>query len=237
MRAAEDGRHISGAENIVPATQLGRLAHQMVERALCHPKGEPGSITISVDRVDPAAVRRVKALPVVDMGTRDTRHARHVVVELLEKHTPHAQQVWEHLIRVRTMRGAMLVDADTTARLEPDLQRGVRVSRMGEADTDAAAADVGTVRDVPLKSAAREAIVLATKVLSHPDIIAEVCISDDPDYTTGYVADDGGYHRIPNIKRRGSHRGGRAFLCRSDDVDGLITYLESAPVLVEGIGE
>ena len=35
----------------------------------------------------------------------------------------------------------------------------------------------------------KEALILASK-LHHAHIIAEVCISDDPDYTTGYFASE-----------------------------------------------
>ena len=54
----------------------------------------------------------------------------------------------------------------------------------------------------------KEALMLASKAASWPDVIAEVCISDDPDYTTGYIASkELGYLRIPNIKReRGNAR-------------------------------
>ena len=49
----------------------------------------------------------------------------------------------------------------------------------------------------------REALVLATKVQSCPGIVGELCWSDDPDYTVGYVACNGIYHRIPNMKEMG----------------------------------
>ena len=41
----------------------------------------------------------------------------------------------------------------------------------------------------------------------------ELCWSDDPDYTVGYVACNGVYHRITNMKEFGSNIGGRVFLC------------------------
>ena len=58
----------------------------------------------------------------------------------------------------------------------------------------------------------REALVLATKVQSCPGIVGELCWSDDPDYTVGYVACNGIYHRIPNMKEMGNPIGGRVFL-------------------------
>ena len=48
-----------------------------------------------------------------------------------------------------------------------------------------------------------EAIVLATKVANCPGIIGEICISDDPEYVTGYVSSkEIGYRRIKKMKRK-----------------------------------
>jgi 6-carboxyhexanoate--CoA ligase len=67
--------------------------------------------------------------------------------------------------------------------------------------------------------------------------MAEVCISDDPDYTTGYVASAGlGYIRIPHIKRKKDRRGGRVFFLREGaSVPDVMEYLEKTPVLVNSI--
>ena len=67
-------------------------------------------------------------------------------------------------------------------------------------------------------------------------MLAEVCISDDPDYTTGYVATRSlGYVRVPNMKSAGSPVGGRLFLVNTDDVAEVVAYLEHTPVLVEDL--
>jgi len=85
----------------------------------------------------------------------------------------------------------------------------------------------------------REALVLAAKVLSAPGIVAELCWSDDPDYTAGYVASPvHGYVRFPHLKPPGDERGGRAFFFRSEemDIERVIDYLEHAAFLVDEIG-
>ena len=80
----------------------------------------------------------------------------------------------------------------------------------------------------------REALVLASKVQSAEGIVGELCWSDDPDYTVGYVACNGVYHRIPNMKKLGSHIGGRVFFVQPEiDRESVIEYLEKAPVLVQ----
>lgn len=83
-----------------------------------------------------------------------------------------------------------------------------------------------------------EAIVLATKVAHAPNLIGEICISDDPDYVTGYVASKTtGYTRITKMKELGSENGGRIFLYRGrrEDVAKTISFLEKQPVIVRNI--
>lgn len=229
MRASENGRHISGAEEITSVNRVGQLVQRMAERAAQHPKGEPGRIAITVERIAPETIHRVAALPVVEISATSCSEAERVAQKLTGRHTAHAADVWESLVNVRDMRGAMLIDADTGLRLEPDPRRGVRLSRMGLAQE----LDGKSSRELGWKSAPQEALVLASKALSHPDVVAEICISDDPEYTTGYVADASGYHRIEHMKEHGSLRGGRALLCRTKNCDALIDYLENTPVVVE----
>ena len=129
------------------------------------------------------------------------------------------------------MRGAMLVDADTLERLEPDKARGVRATCM-----DAAGAQ-GRL-PASAKNHYAEAIVLASKVASAPGMVAEICISDDPGYVTGYVASRAiGYRRITCMKENGDGRGGRIFICKgiAADPSETIRFLETTPVLVEDI--
>jgi len=80
----------------------------------------------------------------------------------------------------------------------------------------------------------KDALILASKVLSYDHVVAELCVSDNPNYTTGYVASkDLGYVRIPNIKSNGSKSGGRAFFVNEGtDINGIIEYLERRPVII-----
>ena len=69
-----------------------------------------------------------------------------------------------------------------------------------------------------------------------PHIVAEICVSDDPDYVTGYVASKTtGYVRITKLKALGDPDGGRIFLYRGprEDVPKTIAYLEKQMVLVK----
>lgn len=130
-----------------------------------------------------------------------------------------------------SMRGAMLVDMRTGQRLDPWGQRGVRVSRMSFADETAAITALNTAgySGVHLE----EALVLASKVLSAPGVVGELCISDDPDYTTGYVSYGNTYHRLHHMKPVGSPLGGRLFFVDATaDIAAIKKYLETTVTLV-----
>ena len=229
MRSSADGTHISGAERIVEEREVPDVCAAMSKRALTHGKGQPDAITVTVTALD-GDVAQIPALPIREARCADTAEARDTVITALAPLTPHADHAWQLLTSVRDMRGAILFHAATGARLEPDHARGVRVTSM-----DAAIATGERPEAHSGKTRVTDALVLASKVAHHPAVLAEVCISDDPDYTTGYVAStELGYLRVPNMKPDGSDIGGRLFVVDTDDPVDLITFLEHTPVLVGG---
>lgn len=230
MRASESGTHISGAERIVPSSAAPRTAAALVTRALTHSKGMPDFINVKLER--PSSIVRLKSLPVTTHATRTPEEGMTLAAELLAKDgIGRVAEIMAKFAETYALRGAMLLDADTLERLDPNPERGVRATCMDDADS--------TLKGVPsAKNHFAEAIVLATKVQNAPGIIAEICVSDDPDYTTGYVATRSlGYHRITNIKERGSPLGGRIFLYRGprSNVTETIRFLEQQAVLVEDV--
>ncbi|MBQ6246773.1 MAG: 8-amino-7-oxononanoate synthase [Kiritimatiellae bacterium] len=230
MRASRGGDHVSGAERIVAAQAAPETAAALVRRALSHAKGEPDFIGVKV--VQTKDVLRVKALPVATEEAATPREGLGIAARLLrEAGVARADEVVAMMAGADPMRGAMLVDVDTLERLEPDRARGVRATCM-----DAAGAQ-GRL-PASAKNHYAEAIVLASKVAAAPGIVAELCISDDPGYVTGYVASRTiGYRRITCMKELGDARGGRIFLCRgiAGDPAETIRFLEETPVLVEDI--
>jgi 6-carboxyhexanoate--CoA ligase len=132
------------------------------------------------------------------------------------------------------MHGAALVLSESAVRVEPDRQRGVRVSRLGILREAERRLSRRLARKGINTITVKEALVLASKVASCGDVLAELCVSDDPDYTTGYVASRGfGYVRIPNIKHKGSSSGGRVFFTKEGaDVTRIVEYLERTPMIV-----
>ncbi|WP_298032913.1 6-carboxyhexanoate--CoA ligase [uncultured Desulfovibrio sp.] len=231
-RKARDGEeHISGAERIVRAGDVPGLAHALVSRAQSHGKGRPDFINIKVEAVPESACLRLPALPVRALDCADPVEGLRLAANLLaQAGVADPQAVLALLGGTGGLRGAMLLDADSLERLEPDKKRGVRATCMDGAD--AAVADAGG------KNHYQEAMVLASKVAYAPNILAEICISDDPDYVTGYVASrELGYVRIARMKAPGSPKGGRIFLYRGPraELAATLDFIERRPVLVENI--
>ena len=233
MRAAQGGphekggHHISGAERIVKLEEVGAIAQSLADRALYHSKGTADFINITVDLIPPEKITYIDCLKVEEHKTSSISESHQLAIELLDGPAISKTAVHKAISMLksldRSMRGAMLVDAITGERLDTG-SRGVRVSHMDSFDSYA----LGDNEHM------REALVLASKVQSADGVVGELCWSDDPDYTVGYVACNGVYHRLPNMKELGSNIGGRVFFVQSDiDSESVITYLESAPVLVQ----
>lgn len=232
MRASEKGAHISGAERIVEEGEVSAVAKAMVERALNHSKGKPDFINVKVEAT-PEPIK-LPALEVTTNEAKSPEEGWRIAAELLKADgIEHVEELIKLFKETYSMRGAMLVDADTLERLEPNKERGVRATYM---DREREGVGVGG----GIKNHYLEAIVLATKVANAPGIIAEICMSDDPDYVTGYVASKRlGYQRITSLKEKGDGAGGRIFLYRGkkEDVVKTIEFLERTPVLVTGVRE
>lgn len=239
MRASrtEKGKafHISGAEGIYDDERLQAKMREYYLRAMHHPRGRPDSIVITMERIVDEPLE-IPLLPVSTLNCPSPSEAREVARDILLK-----LGVSERAIGVAfsivdseiTMRGAALVMADSGLRVEPDRERGVRVSRLGIDRETEKRLSRRLQRQGINTTTVKEAIVLASKVAYCGGIIAELCVSDDPDYTTGYVASkDAGYVRITNIKEKGSMRGGRVFFVSGGDVTEIVYYLEKTPVIV-----
>jgi 6-carboxyhexanoate--CoA ligase len=246
MRASADGRHISGAEKLVTAGARERTASEFIRRAL--DKGTaPDKINITIENLGDIRPQTLTALDVVTAPIPDVMTGRTLAVQALCK-VGVTRRAAAQALRLlasgasssgRNMRGAMILDGSTGDRLEPDRERGVRASRFDW--TDEAGGRMRGLLSANGLSHFRtyEALALATKIVSGPGVLAELCWSDDPDYTAGYVAArDIGYIRFPHLKSAGEGTGGRAIFIYSDcfDLNKLIRYLQEETVLIDRTG-
>ena len=242
-------QHISGAERIVGHDSVEAVCAAMVRRALTHSKGDPDFINVKIEKISEDDIQILNALPVTRIDVETWQDGLKQAFELVsqavakcekncdknslcddttshDKIADFANKLPELLRETFPMRGAMLYDIATGTRLEPDHERGVRATYM-----DAFQSSVVDSQ----KNHFNEAFVLATKVANAPGMVAEFCISDDPNYVTGYVASkELGYVRIMKMKEMGDENGGRMFLfdSRKAKTEDCIEYLQKKKVLV-----
>ena len=232
-------QHISGAERIVGRDSVEAVCTAMVRRAMNHSKGDPDFINVKIEKVHESDIRILKALPVTRVDVETWQEGLEMAFGLVGNAVVEcdgsredliksfAQKLPELLRETFPMRGAMLYDIATGERLEPDHERGVRATYMDalhSSEVDGC------------KNHFNEAIVLATKVANAPGMVAEFCVSDDPNYVTGYVASkELGYVRIMKMKEMGDENGGRIFLfdSRKASAEECIEYLQKKKVLVD----
>jgi len=237
MKATKGSMHISGAEGIYDKNDVINIVQEYTKRTFLHEKGRADEIRIIVEELKESPVR-ITSLPLYTLNTRNAGAAKRAASDILSSIgiTERAIEEAFRCITIGiTMRGAMLLDIEGV-RLEPDLLRGVRVTRMGI--TKEASADLSMkLEKLGINNnTVKEALILTSKVHQHQMILGELCISDNPGYTTGYVATrTHGYIRLPRIKKRGIPYGGRAFFITGGEVKGLIKYLQTTPVLVNKI--
>ena len=237
MRAVKSRVHISGAEGIYDKDDVDSIVKEYTKRAFSHDKGVADDVRIIVEKLSDKP-KSISSLPVCTLNSRNSEAALKAAVKLLASAgiTERAvEESFKLLNAGMNMRGAMLMNVEGV-RLEPDLLRGVRVTRMGI--TKKASADLARklARHGLNNNTVKEALILASKVHKYRLVLGELCISDDPRYTTGYIAGRSlGYIRLPRIKKRGVPFGGRAFFISGGEVKDLIRYLQTIPVLVNDV--
>jgi 6-carboxyhexanoate--CoA ligase len=245
MHASSDKGHLCGAERMVSNELLHVISAGMMDRAMAREGEGLVSVSISVDAVESGSIQKIPLLPIRTVNTESPERAEEEALRLLTKAGVSRYAARRALKAIASgssplggnMRGSMILHAERGERLEPDQERGVRVGRMDL--TGEAREDLWKLLDRRNMRHPRvlEAVVLASKVAAIPGIIAELCRSDDPDYTTGYVASPSfGYVRIPNIKQSGDALGGRVLFVKNKDyLETLIDQLERAPYLISEV--
>lgn len=239
MQSPQPDVHISGAESICLEEEVPEILRKYLDRATTHPRGKPDRVVITIEELK-KPLRPIRSLPVVTIKCVSSTRAEAITETLLRSAGVSIKAITSAFQILRSgeaMRGAALLSASSGRRVEPDLQRGVRVSRLGISRTAEKTLATELNKFCINTETVREALILASKVASCRDIAAEVCISDDPDYTTGYVSSTSlGYVRIPHIKKKRDRRGGRIFFLREDaDILRVLLYLEKTPVIVDAV--
>jgi 6-carboxyhexanoate--CoA ligase len=246
MHASANGRHLSGAERIVPHEKIDNTVRALISRAE-RKTHSPEKIVLHIESLGDMPPIQLTALDLVTVNAPDVITGRSTASRVLQTTGVSSQAVETALdclgggaaLSGGVMRGAMIMDAKSGERLEPDRERGVRASRFDWTEEASDKIEKSLVAAGLTHYRTREALALATKVAYAPGIVAELCWSDDPDYTAGYVASrNTGYVRFPFLKQSGDSNGGRVFFVARDTVDRdvLVRYLQTQAVLINDIG-
>ncbi|MEG0798683.1 MAG: 6-carboxyhexanoate--CoA ligase [Acidaminococcaceae bacterium] len=242
MRAAQGGahekggRHISGAERILPEAKVEEAVLAMLKRAREHERGKADFISIKVEAVTPQEIAYKPLLAMESFTATTVAEGHQIALTELEKagvsKAAAHKGIGSLLALNDSMRGAMLLDAVSGERLDGTGARGIRVTKMDCANS--ASYEAKLLQQGLVGEHVREALVLASKVAGSADLVAELCWSDDPQYVTGYVASQAdGYKRIPVMKERGNPVGGRIFFVRPEaDLVQVCHYLQEQVVMI-----
>lgn len=244
MRASKDGSHISGGERIIARSRVLMEAKGLLLRAMDHVIGMPDEIHLTIEEIKDKILYG-ESLPISTIetiGVDDSRIKAAGLLSLIGVSKKAVESAFREISKGaspdgKNMRGAMIIDMDTGKRLEPDPCRGIRVSRMDITEEAEDALKIEMKRARAEGERVKEALILATKV-SMGGTLAELCWSDNPDYTTGYVASKRyGYVRFPHLKKDGDPKGGRAFFLMGSEMNlnSYIAFLERMPLLIRKI--
>lgn len=247
MRASRQGDHISGAERIVDLSAIDAVVCELVARARDRNRS-PDQIIVNIEDLGDQPIQEVKALDLVKMDIPDVQSGRFAAIRALQAAgvSGHAAETAVSFLRKgaspsgEVMRGAIIMDSQTGERLERNRERGVRASRF-DWEKQSGVVMRQRLSDMGLSHFRTfEALALATKVAYAPGIVAEICWSDEPDYTAGYVASlKTGYVRFPALKEAGDTKGGRVFFVDAGKMvlTAFVRYLQFEPVLIRSADE
>ena len=217
MRAVSNNIHVSGSERILYEANLEKVFLGLISRALSS-YTPPETIHINVEPIEPESIKYTQSLDIKTITSPSCEDAGKTAKGILGS-TGIKTGVIENAINLlnfgpapegNNMRGAIIMDYFTGNRIEPDLRRGVRVSRIDYSEEARQLIKKELQRHDIFHERVIDAVAIATKVCSRNETIAELCWSDNPEYTTGYVASEkNGYVRITNMKTKGLTKGGR----------------------------
>jgi 6-carboxyhexanoate--CoA ligase len=221
----------------------GSLLNQVAVEMLTRAKGKfPDSIQITVEAIGDKDCHHIPCLSVQTVLSASAFEAAEFAKRVLASAgvplstATSAMNALQHGFSSDgvALRGASLWDSITGKRLEADKVRGVRASRFDYSPEGGAAVSKALAEHGLDHFRTREALALATKVI-WSGIVAELCWSDEPSYTTGYVSTHrDGYVRLPGFKPAGA-TGGRIFFVQPNaaDIASIEHRLQKAYALID----
>lgn len=240
IRTSLEGKHISGAERIVSKEKISNVVETLLKRQKYK---DFDFSNIKIEKISQEPIILKKSLKIETYEFENYKKALSFAFNIISKKTNIPLETAKKFINLlyigaspdkNNMRGAMIVN-EKGERLEKDKFRGVRTVLVDFKDREII---TNKLLEKGYTERTVDALALATKNLNYKNLVVEFCISDDKDYTTGYLAIDGKYIRLKPLKPYGLDKGGRIYFVKNNiNIDELCNYLEKIPVLIEDINE
>ena len=227
------GKHISGAECIAQEDSIKNEVKNLIDRALTHSRGKSDFINISIQKIDNSNIKYISPLKISNLNEDEHKYINSLLKRLgfSEKKI---KKSLETLFNLKNLKGALIISFDDLFEFRENI---VRCSNM---DYDNSIKDnlneflhENNFKGKYLK----DALCLSSKICNHENVLCEFCISDDKNYTTGYIASKKyGYVRIKGFKPQNHEYGGRIiFIKNKDYLNETLNYLKESIVLINSI--
>lgn len=219
MRASQNEGHISGAETICEASDIERMIATYFQKGFQHENGEPDFLNLKIEKVNLPIVQ-IKALPIIDhsqLKLSQLAASSHISQRAIEV-------AWRYIRNDTCYRGAIILDAYSGERIDEFGERGCRTTHFCFKQQR---------EDKIHNERIKDALAIATIFQSNEGVVGELCVSDDLNYTTGYFANHQGYHRLYDLKLKGSREGGRVlFVNQQFHIDAFTYFCQQQPKCV-----
>ncbi len=238
MRATLEGKHVSGQERIVKEEDLEKVLIELHRR----PKGDWDFQSIKVERLKKEPIILEYSLPVKNYRFACVPLAHNFIVGLLEAEHSISRSVVKPLLAKlvsgikegkENLPGALVVDPKTGKVLNENPEKGIRTILFDWQEREKIKKKL---LNAGFTERTLDALALATKNV-YCGVEAEICISDDPSYITGYLASPKlGYVRITPLKEKGNPFGGRIYFVREENLSKTLKCLRELPILIKEAG-
>ena len=237
-RSSKKNIHISGAERIIKPSQLEKAILEILNKVN---RENADYISIKIEKLKTEPIILNKSLCIEERKFNNFKEANNFAINYLHKITGIKKEKLSFLIKLihsgaspenTNMRGAMIVN-QKGERLELDRYRGIRTTTVDFVNREKI---LKKLKNLGYTERTLDALALSTKNLYNKYIIAEYCISDDKNYTTGYIATKEKYLRLSPLKEKGNDKGGRIYFVKNETkILDLYEYLEKFPILIKDV--
>lgn len=242
MRASKAKKHISGTEHLVAEQDVEGSVQTSVSRAIHHSRGCPDEINIKLERIEESHIIGIPSLPLITVKCEDETIGKTIIEKTLINKIPEITRFdfLEKYLYAECpyIKGAKFFDINNIGYIHSHQQEDVRVTNLDLSVDVVNGLKEQIERYEPFNFKTADGLAIASKVCFCQGVLAEICLSDDPNYQGGYIAfPDIGYIRINKMKPFGSATGGRIIIIdsRKTKLIAIKEFLEKAITLISTV--